>query len=137
MCRVIIDSDTAQGQKVQLDIVALAEECGYSQPEVFAIRLALEEALVNAIKHGNGSDPNKKVSIVYCVGPIELIITIKDEGQGFDPKTIPDPTQPENLERACGRGLMLMSHYMSQVSFSQQGNEVLMIKQRALVLAGE
>lgn len=127
---VIIDSDTAQGQRIQSDIVALAQTCEFSEPELFAIRLAVEEALVNAIKHGNGSDPSKKVRIEYEIDPEQVRIRIEDEGPGFDPEDVPDPTDPEFLERPCGRGLMLMRHYMSHVEFSQGGNCVEMLKRR-------
>jgi serine/threonine-protein kinase RsbW len=127
---VVIDSDTAQGQRIQADIVALAQSCEYSEPELFAIRLAVEEALVNAIKHGNGSDPSKKVHIEYEISLDEVRIRIEDEGPGFDPATVPDPTDPEFLERPCGRGLMLMRHYMSFVQFSERGNAVEMMKRR-------
>jgi serine/threonine-protein kinase RsbW len=127
---IVIDSDTAQGQRIQSDIVALAQSCEYTEPELFAIRLAVEEALVNAIKHGNGSDPTKKVHIEYEIGPDEVRIRIEDEGPGFDPATVPDPTDPEYLERPCGRGLMLMRHYMSFVQFSERGNAVEMLKRK-------
>ncbi len=125
---VIIDSDTTQGQKIQSDIINFAQLCEFSEPEVFAIRLAVEEALVNAIKHGNGSDPAKKVRIDYEVDEIQVRIRIEDEGPGFDPETVPDPTDPEFLERPCGRGLMLMKHYMSRVHFSNRGSCVEMLK---------
>jgi serine/threonine-protein kinase RsbW len=127
---VVIDSDTAQGQQVQSDIVALAQSCEFSEPELFAIRLAVEEALVNAIKHGNGSDPSKKVRIDYQINSLEVRIRIEDEGPGFDPDGVPDPTDPEFLERPCGRGLMLIRHYMSHVVFSDKGNCVEMLKRR-------
>ena len=127
---VVIESDTTQGQKVQADIVSYAQTCEFTEPELFAIRLAVEEALVNAIKHGNGSDPSKKVRIEYAVDSEQFRISIEDEGPGFDPATVPDPTDPEFLERPCGRGLMLMKHYMSFVEFSGRGNCVVMCKRR-------
>jgi serine/threonine-protein kinase RsbW len=128
--RAVIDSDTAQGQQIQSDIVALAQTCEFSEPELFAIRLAVEEALVNAIKHGNGSDPSKKVRIDYEIDSEYVRIRIEDEGPGFDPTSVPDPTDPEYLERPCGRGLMLMRHYMSSVHFCGRGNAVEMMKRK-------
>ena len=127
---VVIDSDTAQGQRVQSDIVALAESCEFSAPELFAIRMAVEEAIVNAIKHGNGSDPSKRVRIEYEINAEQVRIRIADEGPGFKPADVPDPTDPEFLERPSGRGLLLMHHYMSQVVFSGRGNCVEMIKRK-------
>ena len=129
---VVIDSDTAQGQRVQSDIVALAESCEFSAPELFAIHLAVEEALVNAIKHGNGSDASKKVHIDYGyeVDSKQMRIRIADEGPGFNPADVPDPTDLKFLERPCGRGLLLMRHYMSRIVFSERGNCVEMIKRK-------
>lgn len=126
----VIRSNTAEGQRVQGDIVALADACGFAEPELFAIRLATEEALVNAIKHGNGSNPSKKVRIDYEIDPTKVEIRIEDEGSGFDPATVPDPTDPPYLERPCGRGLTLMRHYMSLVEFTKRGNCVTMVKVR-------
>ncbi len=130
---VVIDSDTAQGQRIQTDIVSFAQKCEFSEPELFAIRLAIEEALVNAIKHGNGSDPSKKVRIEYSIDHEQFRVCIEDEGPGFDPASVPDPTDPEFLERPCGRGLMLMKHYMSLVEYSGRGNCVTMLKRRGEV----
>jgi serine/threonine-protein kinase RsbW len=129
-CSVVICSDTAEGQRIQSDIVACALACQYTEPELFAIRLAVEEALVNAIKHGNGADRSKKVRIDYAVTRDEVCVRIEDEGPGFDPEAVPDPTQPEFLERPCGRGLMLMRYYMSCVDFKGRGNCVEMRKRR-------
>jgi serine/threonine-protein kinase RsbW len=90
----------------------------------------VEEALVNAIKHGNGLNPSKKVRIAYHVRAEHFEIVVADEGPGFDPDEVPDPTAPENLERCCGRGLMLMRHYMSEVAFNRRGNSVRLRKLR-------
>jgi serine/threonine-protein kinase RsbW len=92
------------------------------------IKLALEEALVNAIKHGNQMDRGKEVRISYRLLPDRFDVSIADEGNGFDPDDVPDPTAAENLERPCGRGLMLMRHYMSEVTFLGCGNCVRMSK---------
>ena len=96
--------------------------------DLFCIKLALEEALVNAIKHGNQMDRSKKVHISYRLLADRFEIHIADEGPGFDPSDVPDPTALENLERPCGRGLMLMRHYMSEVAFHGRGNCVCMTK---------
>lgn len=119
---VVIDSDTAQGQRVQADILAAARNHGFVDPDLSAIRLAIEEALVNAIQHGNGSSPSKKVWIQYQVGGERIRVRIQDEGPGFDPNAVPDPTDPEYLERPCGRGLTLIRYYMSEVLFNDCGN---------------
>ena len=89
----------------------------YSEHDIFAIKLALEEALVNAIKHGNQMDPDKRVLVGYQVTPQRFEIRITDEGQGFNPEDVPDPTAEENIERPCGRGLLLMRGFMTEVDY--------------------
>jgi serine/threonine-protein kinase RsbW len=104
---------------------------GYPEKELFGIRLALEEALVNAIKHGNGEDPAKTVQVRYHAGAQQFMIEIEDEGRGFDPESVPDPLAPANLERPGGRGVFLMRHYMSWVQYNEVGNCVVLCKVRA------
>jgi len=125
---VVIHSDPAEARRVQEAIEAHLRACDYGEHDIFGIRLALEEAMVNAIKHGNNMDRAKKVWIKYRVDRVRFEIRITDEGPGFDPLDVPDPTAVENLERPCGRGLMLMRYYMSDVAFSDRGNAVTMSK---------
>jgi serine/threonine-protein kinase RsbW len=127
---VVIGSDPAEARRVQDEIECLLKKYQFNEKEVFCIRLALEEALVNAIKHGNQLDRDKKVHITYQVNSDRFDVVITDEGQGFDPNDVPDPTATENLERPCGRGLMLMRYYMTTVSFASRGNSVFMCKLR-------
>ncbi len=125
-----IPSNPSDGQAVQERIIALLEKRNYSPKDVFGVRLALEEALVNAIKHGNGSDPAKSVRIVCEVDDIQAFIEIEDEGPGFTPEDVPDPTDLENLEKPGGRGIMLMRAFMSEVDYRGNGNIVRMVKRR-------
>jgi serine/threonine-protein kinase RsbW len=127
---VVIHSDAAEARRVQEEIERQLKAHCYTEHEIFSIRLALEEALVNAIKHGNHFDRQKRIQIAYRVCSECFDIHITDEGGGFDPRQVPDPTAAENLERPCGRGLMLMRYYMSTVSFSPAGNSVFMSKIR-------
>ncbi len=127
---IVIASDPVDARRVQDEIEVALKANHFTEKEIFGIRLALEEALVNAIKHGNNLDKSKKVHIAYGVTPERFDIRITDEGPGFDPQEVPDPTAVENLERPCGRGLMLMRHYMNEVSFGPRGNAVLMSKLR-------
>lgn len=101
---------------------------GYSGAASFAIKLALEEGLCNAIKHGNCLDPRKKVHVAFEITAERAEITIRDEGPGFNPQAVPDPTVDENLEKPSGRGLMLMRAYMDHIRFNAAGNEVVMVK---------
>jgi serine/threonine-protein kinase RsbW len=115
-----------------LDLIASAmERRGYDHREVFGVRIALEEAMVNAVKHGNRHDPTKCVGASWHVGPSRVMIEIEDEGHGFDLHAVPDPCALENLERSCGRGVFLMRHYMSWVRYNRCGNRVTMCKRRA------
>src|SRR5262245_21659081 len=125
---VAIPSDPAEARRVQEAIESLLQTGPFTDHEVFGIKLAIEEALVNAIKHGNQMDRAKSVHIRYTLRAEWFEIDIADEGPGFDPADVPDPTAVENLERPCGRGLMLMKHYMSEVVFGAEGNSVRMSK---------
>ncbi len=127
---LVIASDSKEARRVQDEIEVALKANHFTEKEIFGIRLALEEALTNAMKHGNNLDKSKKVHVAYGVGPERFDIRIMDEGPGFDPQEVPDPTAFENLERPCGRGLMLMRHYMNEVSFGPRGNAVLMSKLR-------
>jgi serine/threonine-protein kinase RsbW len=88
------------------------------------ILVALNEAVTNAIYHGNKSDPSKKVHLEYRHSPNTITFTIADEGPGFDYYNLPDPTAPENLEKECGRGVFLMRHLTDQLIFSENGRVV-------------
>jgi serine/threonine-protein kinase RsbW len=125
---VVIHSDPAEARRVQDTIEAHLRACEYGEHDIFGIRLALEEAMVNAIKHGNNMDRSKRLAISYRVHRERFEIQITDEGPGFDPTDVPDPTAVENLERPCGRGLMLMRYYMTEVRFVDRGNTVVMSK---------
>lgn len=125
---VTIVSDPAEARPVQDELEQQLRTNHFTDNEIFGIKLALEEALVNAIKHGNQMDRSKKVHISYRIIPHRFDIHITDEGIGFDPEDVPDCTSVENLERPCGRGLMLMRHYMSHVEFDGRGNTVKMFK---------
>ena len=127
---VVIGSDPAEARRVQEEIERRLKAQQFTEREIFSIKLALEEALINAIKHGNRFDPAKRVHISYSVRPERFDVRITDEGPGFDPGDVPDPTAVENLERPCGRGLMLMRYYMSEISYNPRGNSVAMSKLR-------
>jgi serine/threonine-protein kinase RsbW len=125
---VTIPSDTVEARRIQDDIEQMLHAHHINERDVFSIKLALEEALVNAIKHGNQMDRLKKVRIAYQLGADRFEVRITDDGPGFDPGDVPDPTAFENLERPCGRGLMLMRHYMNEVAYNERGNTVTMSK---------
>src|SRR5262245_15778958 len=123
-----IASDLAEARRVQAEIEQALHGGRFTDHDIFAIRLAVEEALVNAIKHGNQTDRDKNVRVVYHISPDRFEVEIADEGPGFDPGDVPDPTAPENIERPCGRGLLLMRHYMTEVAYLDRGRAVRMSK---------
>ena len=101
---------------------AATATAGISEKETLRLRLALEEALVNAHKHAHQGDWAKPITLRYHVNENGVVAEIEDQGAGFDPAQVPDPSEPENLERPSGRGLFLMRAYMSHVCHNEQGN---------------
>ncbi|WP_020473115.1 ATP-binding protein [Zavarzinella formosa] len=125
----VIPSDLEAARTLQ-EAIEVAVKPFFEESEAFAIKMAVEESLVNAIKHGNQMDPSKFVRVEYDVSPEEVQVHITDEGPGFNPEDVPDPTAPENLERPCGRGLLLIRYYMSDVSFRNNGRTIVLTKRR-------
>ncbi|MFM7023024.1 MAG: ATP-binding protein [Flavobacteriales bacterium] len=90
------------------------------------ILIAITEAVNNAIHHGNKSNPDKKVNVSYTSTPEKLLFTIQDEGPGFDFENLPDPTDPQNIEKPHGRGVFLMRNLSDEIEFSDGGSTVVM-----------
>lgn len=126
----VIPSTLEETSKVLKAVLADVQSLGYSDDAVFAIRLAMDEALANAVNHGNAGDASKTVAVEFSVNSDAFTASVTDEGCGFCPDRVPDPTHDQNLERPCGRGVMLMKAYMSSVSYSDRGNCVTLIKYR-------
>ena len=116
--QMTIPSDYNGAREVQRLIREEVERAGYDPDSQFAIKLALEEALINAIKHGNKLDVRKKVFATFELDGLELEITISDEGEGFDPEKVSDPLNPQNLMKTSGRGIFYMKTFMDQVHYS-------------------
>jgi serine/threonine-protein kinase RsbW len=129
--KLTIGSRLQEVTRVERAILEAVTQCGFGGADQFAIKLALEEALANAIKHGSSGNANKSVVIEFEVDEKRASISVQDEGGGFDPSDVPDPTLDENLEKPNGRGVMLMRTYMDKVIFSPAGNRVTMIKNRS------
>jgi serine/threonine-protein kinase RsbW len=104
---------------------------GYPRKDIFAVTLAVHEAMTNAVRHGNRCDPSKHVQVSFLVTLTEVLVEVVDQGRGFDPNHVPDPFTDENLGRPSGRGLFLMRAYTSWVTFNQDGNQVTLCKQRS------
>jgi serine/threonine-protein kinase RsbW len=101
---------------------------GLIQPERSNLFIALDEAFVNAVKHGNQNDPTKLVRITAELSPKEACFTVEDEGKGFSVQDIPDPRDPANLFKSSGRGVLLIYNIMDEVEYNAQGNRVKMVK---------
>jgi serine/threonine-protein kinase RsbW len=114
---------TVQEMAVVIEaILTVMDELGYPPKDVFGARLALEEAVCNAIKHGHHHDPAKVVTVRYCIRTDYFLLEVEDQGLGFDPSHVRDATSAENLDRPCGRGLLLMRHYAAWVRHNREGN---------------
>ena len=106
---------------------------GWQPADVFAVHLAVEEAIVNAIVHGNKLDASKKVHVECEVSADRVRVAITDEGPGFDPASVPDCTAEERLEAPSGRGVMLMRSFMTSIEYNAAGNAVMLEKVRGPV----
>jgi serine/threonine-protein kinase RsbW len=104
---------------------------GYPARDLAAVRLALDEAITNAIKHGHRGDPDKRVDVTFVVGAAQVVADVADEGEGFDPRRLPDPRTPEARERTGGRGVFLMRASMTWVRFNARGNRVVLCLHRS------
>ena len=127
---VTLIGDTPAAQELQDRIVSAIEEFGYSSRDVFVMRLAIEEAVVNAIKHGNKRNPAKKVFVRCQVDNERAWVQIEDEGDGFDLADVPDPTLEENLDKASGRGIKLMESFLTSLEYNVKGNCVTLVKNK-------
>jgi serine/threonine-protein kinase RsbW len=131
-CREIYLRAAAQVTPLLDGVVAAMLELCYTTASCRELRLALEEAIVNGLRHGNGGDPAKSVRVRYRVGPEAVVAEVEDEGPGFDPGRVPDPTAAENLSKPAGRGLLLMRHYTDWLCHHGRGNHLTLCKYRAV-----
>lgn len=126
---LVVPSTLEARLEVEKRVLDFIGKTGYNSEEgIFSIKLALEETLVNAIRHGNKLDTSKNIRIAYGVDKNHLIIEVEDEGEGFDYSHLPDPTAPDRLELPHGRGIMLIKHYMDDIKFNGKGNRVRLVK---------
>jgi serine/threonine-protein kinase RsbW len=129
-CEQSIPSELGAGRQLQEDLLRRLGEANWSEHDIFAVRLAMEEALTNAIKHGNGHDACKEVHVCCRLAEDRLRIEISDQGCGFRPDDVPDCTHAEFIERPSGRGIVLMKAYMCRVEYNEAGNAVILEKHR-------
>lgn len=127
---VVVGSVPSAIIEVRDEVLSELKASEFSQEDIFAVHLALEEAFINAITHGNKMDADKQIQIDYLIGSDRVEISMTDEGDGFDPKTVPDPRYGENLYKAEGRGLFLIRAFMDVVEFNDRGNAMRMVRYR-------
>lgn len=107
------------------EIMEAVTEMGCAEEKEFQVRLALEEALINAIEHGCESDPTKEIQCVVCCDEDRgMLIVVRDPGPGFDPASIPSPVVGENLYMTHGRGIYLINQLVDEVRFENGGTEI-------------
>jgi serine/threonine-protein kinase RsbW len=108
----------------------MATDAGFGDEDVMKISMAVREAAVNAVLHGNAYDPGKKVTLVFERTGEDLVITIRDQGTGLDINKIPDPLAAENLMKTSGRGIFIIRSFMDEVQINptQTGTEIKLIK---------
>lgn len=124
--RLQIESRIKSLRIVEKVIDEVTSEIGISQDNYGKILVSTMEGVNNAILHGNKSEPDKIVDIEFTCKGKDLKIRISDEGEGFLPENVPDPTIPENLEELNGRGVFLMSRLADKIKYSKKGNAVTM-----------
>ena len=125
-----LPSERGASRLIMEELLDRLGEHGWASADIFSIHLAAEEAIVNAIVHGNKLDTDKKVHVECFVSPAVARIEITDEGEGFKPNEVPDCTQDDRLEVPNGRGVMLIHNFMTRVEYNEKGNSVLLEKVR-------
>lgn len=130
--RSLVHDSRAEIEQVEKVILDAVERHGYPEASRFALRLALEEALINAFRHGHKTlKEDEPVEVEWRIDDHACRITVRDRGPGFTPESIPDPTLDENLDVPSGRGIMLMRAYMSSIEYNDKGNAVTMVYEKA------
>ncbi len=127
-----LPSDLDVGHAAIEELMTALGSAGWEGMDVFRIQMAIEEAVVNAIEHGNKRDPEKWIRLVFEVTPTKATLTIMDQGEGFDHRNVADPTTEELLEKPRGRGVMLMRELMNEAIFNEAGNQVTLVKIRSV-----
>ncbi len=128
---VQMPSSVEDGHKLIEQLMTALTELGWEGRDFFHIQMAAEEAMVNAVTHGNNRDVNKSVEVEFKVADQTAFMRFKDQGEGFNPADVPDPRDDDHLECTNGRGVMLITEMMNEVRYNDRGNEVTMLKKRS------
>ena len=127
----VLESAPKQCAELLRELLDILEQKQWNKNDLFGIRMAVEEAVMNAIKHGNAQDPAKKVEVLFRLEPDRFYAKISDEGGGFCPDDVPDPTEDANLEKASGRGVKLIKSFVDECRYNACGNSVELVKLRS------
>jgi len=125
-----LESSLDSVNRVEQTAEEMARKVGLEEEEIYRVAMAVREAAVNAVLHGNAYDPDKSITASFESTTESLVIRIADQGKGLNPETLPDPLAPENLLRGSGRGIFLIRSFMDEVHFRQlqPGTELTLIK---------
>ena len=129
---LILPTKLESVEEAAIEIDKFAKSVGFSEEEIYAIDMAVREAVANAVKHGNLLDESKSVEVTFSNLPHALEITVRDFGKGFDIEKIPDPTKPENLLKVNGRGILFMRNFTEEVEWERHPEGGMIVKMRKL-----
>jgi serine/threonine-protein kinase RsbW len=127
----VLDSNLESVDHAEQTVLREAEVLGFDEDDLHRIGISVRECMVNAVVHGNRYNARKKVHLKVNRAPDRLTVWVADEGEGFDPATLPDPLAGENLLRQSGRGVLMMQAFMDEFQIctrAPQGTEVKMVK---------
>lgn len=115
--RLVLPSHIEAVADAAAAVTDFIRNCGVSEEAAFGIEMALREAVTNAMVHGNREDESKSIEVIFNCHDNELELEVRDQGEGFDPAKVPDPTNPENLLKTSGRGIFLMRTFMDKIEW--------------------
>jgi serine/threonine-protein kinase RsbW len=124
----LVENNSTLLKELSRSLIKSLEEKGVDDNIIFDIHVSFEEALRNAMIHGNKLNPKKRVTVETDFTETEVIVSVEDEGEGFNPGEVPDPTLDENLLKESGRGVYLIRHLMDEVRYEKNGRKIVMIK---------
>ncbi len=130
LLRLSIGSDLEQVDLVGIVIQSTLEQIGVEADQSHWLVMSVREAVINAIIHGNRQDAAKRVRVEVDLEGPDYVVRVADEGEGFDPESLPDPTAPENLLRPSGRGIFLMRQFADSIEYSFPANRGTVVTMR-------
>ena len=127
----VFPSDMGTAHNLIGEVMEAVRAEQWNDKDLFAIELALEESLTNAVRHGNGSDPSKNVRFDFKLSQNMIYVRIEDEGIGFSPESLADPREADNQLLEAGRGVLLIRHFATRVTWNDRGNVIEFEKDRS------